>query len=152
MIIEMHRYIQGTEWTLSKVSCNGLECYGLEDEKRKIKVKGETAIPAGKYEVKFRMELSDKTLHYRKRFDFFSWHLHLQDVPNFNYIYIHVGNTPADTDGCILLGYTRSEKLGHIGNSVAAFTDFYKMISGAIENGEKVFINITEADNITFVK
>ena len=81
-----------------------LECYTLEDVDRKLetvpadvakdmKVKSETAIPAGVYKVVKR---------YSPKFNTIT--PHILGVPNFEYILIHWGNTAKDTDGCILVG------------------------------------------------
>lgn len=49
-------------------------------------------------------------------------------------ILIHVGNTSADTLGCILLGKTKNEKMGWVSNSVEAVKEFFELI-------EKIGIN-----------
>jgi hypothetical protein len=77
-------------------------CFTLEDcvrEKEgvaveKWKVYGETAIPRGIYKV----VLKDSP-------KFGPDSLALLKVPGFTHIYIHSGNTHADTEGCILVGY-----------------------------------------------
>jgi len=46
---------------------------------------------------------------------------HILNVPGFEGIRIHAGNTPKNTEGCILLGYT--VKNDCIGQSKAAFND-----------------------------
>ena len=61
----------------------------LEDAPQKDK----GPIPAGTYRV--TLDLSPHFLELRP---------HLQDVPGFEDILIHVGNTTADTVGCILVG------------------------------------------------
>lgn len=67
--------------------------YTLEDEIRTEKIYGKTAIPSGVYEVKI--------LWSNKRGRFVPWIL---NVPNFSSIQMHIGNTEAETEGCILLG------------------------------------------------
>ena len=59
MRLEVQRFSSGDDSTLGllfDVSGGDREflCFTLEDEKRDIKVKGETRIPAGKYEIKLR--------------------------------------------------------------------------------------------------
>ena len=67
--------------------------YTLEDEYRETKEKGETRIPAGTYKIKLRKEGG---FHGRYTTKYGSMHkgmLHVQDVPGFDYILIHTGNT-----------------------------------------------------------
>lgn len=120
--------------------------FTLEDEIRAVKVRKETAVPEGKYEVKFRKELSGLTKRYRKNFSWFKWHLQLRDVPGFNYVYIHRGNTDEHTDGCILVAHTcdltPQTQDGFVGESTTAFKKIYAKISNALNKKEKVFITI----------
>ncbi|MCK5550630.1 MAG: hypothetical protein KAI41_08870, partial [Hyphomicrobiaceae bacterium] len=78
-------------------------CYVLEDQFNEPKIPGETRIPPGRYRIKFRDE-GGMIVRYKKRFDWHSGMLWLQDVPDFQFIYIHVGNKDDDTDGCLLVG------------------------------------------------
>lgn len=81
------------------------QCYTVEDQYQEVKVKEETRIPAGKYEIVIQRTETPKTLSYRKRYpNWFKSHLMLKDVPGFTGIYIHIGNTDDDSEGCILLG------------------------------------------------
>lgn len=68
-------------------------CLTLEDELRDTKIKDETAIPAGTYKI---------VLSHSPRFGYVT--PELLNVPNFNSIRIHAGNTDNDTSGCILVG------------------------------------------------
>lgn len=130
--------------TIGKLTDGFITMHTLEDEPRKVKVKGETRIPEGTYEIKERKVESPKTTQYREIYPWFKYHLMLQDVPGFNYIYLHHGNTDKHTDGCILVG----ETLGNwaIGNSRPAFTRLYHYIMGAINSGHQVFITIIDKD------
>ena len=68
-----------------------------EDKVRPKKIWGETAIPKGNYRV---------SLTWSNRFKRV---LPLvQDVPGFEGIRIHAGNTSADTEGCLLVGLART--------------------------------------------
>lgn len=121
--------------------------YTLEDEFRPSKVKGETRIPAGRYEVVIQTGDTPKTKQYREKYLWFSRHLMLKDVPGFVGIYIHIGNDDKDTDGCILLGDNADNNVighGSISNSTQAFMRFYNEVYPLLQSGEKVFIEIRD--------
>ena len=105
-------------------------CYTLEDTVRGvgIKIPGKTAISAGRYEV-----IVDFSNRFQRMMP------HVLNVPNFEGIRIHWGNTDKDTEGCILLGMTKSE--GFIGQSKIAFEKFFPLLEEALKIG-KVFITI----------
>jgi len=120
-------------------------CYTLEDQFSVEKISGETRIPAGRYQIKLRTE-GGMIKRYKKRF---SWHngmLWLQDVPNFQYIYIHVGNKDDDSDGCILVGDGQVSNVverGQVTSSVAAYRRLYEILLAAIRE-EEVWITIED--------
>ena len=119
-------------------------CYTLEDEYREEKVMSETRIPKGKYKIKLRKE-GGFNARYSERFpDIHVGMLHIVDVPNFEYILIHIGNTAEDTGGCLLVGDSQENnvlrKNGFIGSSTQAYTRIYPEISSKLENGEEVTI------------
>lgn len=123
--------------------------FTLEDEFHVAKIKKETRIPAERYEIKLRTDASGMVEKYRKQFSWFTGHLWLQDVPNYQYIYIHKGNTDEHTEGCILVAntcdLTPSSKDGFIGESTDCFEKVYKLIEPLLRlNKEKVFININD--------
>ena len=68
-------------------------CDVLEDAVRKEKIKGKTAIPAGAYKV-----ILTKSVRFKKILPL------LLDVPNYEGVRIHSGNTHEDTEGCLLVG------------------------------------------------
>lgn len=102
-------------------------CYTLEDEIRKEKVKGETAIPYGKYKV---------ILSHSPKFGRIL--PLILGVPNFEGIRIHVGNTEADTDGCLLVGFNRTKT--SITQSTLALEALIKVIEEQIQKGNDVYI------------
>jgi hypothetical protein len=74
------------------------------------------------------------------------WHmgmLQLRNVPNFEYIQIHIGNNDDDTAGCILPGDTASANW--VGNSTNTYKRIYPLIAGQVFAGP-VFINIIDYD------
>ena len=76
----------------------------IENEERDIKVKGETRISAGLYPVKFRNELTPLTKIYRAKYSWFTYHLELQNVPDFTNVYIHIRNFDSSTAFCQIGG------------------------------------------------
>lgn len=98
------------------------------DKIKSIKIKSETAIPTGTYQIIWS---------FSNRFQRFM--PELLNVPGFSGIRIHAGNTEADTDGCILLGKTKTKT--SIQSSKLAVSEFESVLLKAIKK-EKVFIII----------
>jgi hypothetical protein len=145
MNLEVLRYSSGTEATLGLLFGDNDEflCYTLEDEARPVKVTGETRIPAGEYEIKLRTVGGKHAKYATKYPDIHKGMLWLQDVPGFEYILIHAGNTDGDTEGCLLLGDNATQNVtgeGSIGASVNAYRRVYPQIAAHILAGEKVTI------------
>ena len=118
--------------------------YTLEDEQRDKKVFGETRIPDGDYKLGLR-KVGGYHARYTKRFPHIHiGMLHVLDVPGFEYILIHCGNTDEHTAGCLLVGDSQENntlvKDGFIGRSTQAYKRVYPPIAEALENGEKVTI------------
>lgn len=121
--------------------------YTLEDEFRPSKVKGETRIPAGVYEIVIQTIDTPKTFQYRQKYSWFMSHLMLKDVPDFVGIYIHIGNTDEDTDGCLLLGDNADNNVighGSISNSTQCFMRFYSDVYEHLHEGKKATIEIRD--------
>jgi len=112
-------------------------CWTLEDPVREVpgqdvpawKTPSDTAIPVGRYRV--AITYSPK---FRQRMPL------LKDVPGFDGIRIHWGNTKQDTDGCILVGQHREKAT--ILFSRAAFEALYPRIETALLAAEEVWITI----------
>ena len=118
--------------------------YTLEDEQRDIKVYGETRIPDGIYKLGLR-KIGGYHAKYTKRFSHIHiGMLHVLNVPGFEYILIHCGNTDEHTAGCLLVGDSQENnqitKDGFIGKSTQAYKRIYPRIAEAIECGEEVTI------------
>ena len=125
-------------------------CYTLEDEHRALKVKGETRIPAGTYNIKLRKEGGFNQRYTKKYSNIHRGMLHVVDVPGFEYILIHTGNTDEHTAGCLIVGDSQENNLilrdGFVGKSVNAYKRIYPSIAKAIEQGEEVTITYIDYD------
>lgn len=121
MEIKLYRKVYSKNSTIGELFVNGtFFCYTLEDYCRDLnkdgdlqdpgeqKVYGKTAIPAGRYQVIINM-----SNRFKKRMPL------LLNVPGFEGIRIHNGNTAAHTDGCILVGSTKT--VDFVGKSVETF-------------------------------
>lgn len=148
----LQRYSDNRESTLGILlkevtAGNAFQCYTLEDEYREAKVKGETRIPAGKYEIVINKAETPLTKKYQDKYNWFKYHLMLKNVPGFQGIYIHIGNKGDSTDGCILVGDgANNNKVGsgEITNSTASFIRLYSEIYDYLEAGNKAFITIRD--------
>ena len=146
MKLDVVRTQFGDDATCGILFIDGIfECYTLEDEVRDLKEYSETAIPLGEYEIKFRTVGGFHT-KYTARYgaSFHKGMLELQNVPNFQYILIHTGNTDEHTAGCLLVGETQQDldkgKDGFIGGSGDAYKKMYPKVRDALIRGEKVTI------------
>ena len=143
----LNRFLHGDDSTLGELYI-GAEffCFTCEDEAREIKVVGETRVPAGEYEIELRTESSPMNRRYAERFDFHRGMLWLRDVPDFSYVYLHVGNDDDDTHGCPLVGMAAgvAKGGGYVMRSVEAYTQLYPVILDALNSGSRVFINIID--------
>ena len=125
-------------------------CYTLEDERRALKVKGETRIPAGIYNIELRKEGGFHQRYTKKYANIHRGMLHITDVPNFEYILIHTGNTDEHTAGCLIVGDSQENNIilkdGFVGKSVNAYKRIYPSIAKAIESGKDVTIEYIDYD------
>ena len=126
--------------------------YTLEDEYRDEKVMSETRIPSGTYKITLRTVGGFHSRYEAKYGDFHKGMLWVRDVPGFEYILIHTGNTDEHTAGCLLVGSSQNENLtkknGFIGASTTAYKRIYPPIAKALEKGEEVTITYIDYDTI----
>lgn len=140
MLIAQKRYLFGDDFTLSRLYVDGDlfgQCpYTLEDVVREVpgkpvkdwKVPAETAIPVGKYRV-----VIDMSKRFGKRM------MHVLDVPGFEGIRIHSGNTSHDTEGCLITGKERDEKHGEVSGSRIACAALFDKVDKALNKGDDVW-------------
>ncbi len=113
------------------------ECYTLEDKVRELpwlpvsawKIKGETAIPCGDYEVdvtwspRFQQQMPI-----------------LKSVSGYSGVRIHPGNTHEHTEGCILPGKTKWDN--GVGGSRLAYEALFEKIRHALFDGDYVEMKV----------
>lgn len=124
--------------TFGTLRINGrIYCRTLEDAFRPAgeKVYGKTCIPAGRYRV-----IINHSLRFRQDLPL------LLDVPGFTGIRIHPGNTTADTDGCILLGMSRTGLT--VNQSRKACTLVQDEIARGLAKGETVWLTIVNPPSL----
>ena len=136
MQLDLKRTTFNPDCTLGVLSVDGVfECFTLEDPYRQLdngtvdKWKGATAIPTGVYEV-----VIDFSQRFKREMP------HVINVPQFEGIRIHPGNTAADTEGCILIGRTKGTE--SIGESRAAFDAFFPKLQAALAAGDTVHLTV----------
>lgn len=113
------------------------ECYTLEDPVRDfgIKIYGETAITADRYQI-----IIDFSNRFQRMMP------HILDVPGFEGIRIHAGNTAENTEGCILVGQDKGGP-NFIGSSRKAFDILFAKLESALNGGEECWIEIIDCPN-----
>jgi hypothetical protein len=136
------RDVRSMNSTLSKVYVDAVfECFALEDVDRGLKsempldeiafrkLRGATCIPEGKYKciVTFSNRFQrDLPL--------------LVNVPGFEGIRIHPGNTAENTDGCLLPGEARTKDF--VSNSVMTFNRLFEKIKTALAADQQIWVII----------
>lgn len=106
----------------------------LEPPKREDKP---CCIPLGTYDVSIRFSEKHKRLI-----------PHVENVPGFTEIEIHIGNFPKDTEGCLLVGNITSSTPDQILGSKVAFDCLFGLLSEAKEKAEPITITYREADDV----
>ena len=147
MEILVDRFVSDADATISRVTVDGrFVCFGLEDEFREEKVVGETRIPAGTYRINLRTEGGFHQRYSRRFSDIHRGMLHIQDVPNFQFILIHCGNTDEDTKGCLLVGTQANTQPGDMSiiASTGAYRRFYPLVVNPAAEDD---LTITFVDN-----
>jgi len=124
--------------TVGVLDINGVfECYTLEDVVREVpgqpveswKIATQTAIPVGTYSL--IIDFSNRFQRLLPR---------VLNVPGFEGIRVHAGNTPANTEGCILVGKRFGTDVVH--DSRVALAALQSKLRAALDRGEKVELEV----------
>ena len=133
MKLRLERFKFGDTYTVGELFVdNRDECFVLEDVVRPLgeKVQNETAIPAGIYKV-----VIDFSEHFQKELP------HILNVPMFEGVRIHSGNTSRDTEGCLLVGSVWTGKDEVLG-SRKAFVHLFPQLKEAFDKKEEILLEI----------
>lgn len=153
MKLTLKRIAKRDTYTIGRLYINGeYFCDTLEDKDRGLKqsmslseikakkVYGKTAIPAGEYEITLHI-ISPK---YSKK----PWFVkfcgakmpRILNIPGYDGVLIHPGNSDADTFGCVLVG--KNTVVGKVLESKNTFAKLYPILKAASDKGERITINI----------
>ena len=152
MEIKVKRIARKEAYTIGKMYVDGAYvCDTLEDKDRgltsnmsvaqicRVKIKGETPIPTGRYLGD--MKTVSPRFGGRAQYQFCKGRLpRLCNTPGYQGVLVHCGNTAKDTDGCILVGENKEK--GKVRNSTATFRKLYPILKAADERGEQIWITI----------
>lgn len=143
--LRLYRFASDEDTTIGCYHFEGEKvCFSLEDEYREEKVAGETRIPAGIYPIGVRHD-SPAFSHLDDRWDWHNGMLHIQNIPNFEWVYIHSGNTDDHTEGCPLTGFTADLERMAVGSSRKAYEKLYKLVWAYADLGQ-LEIEIIDGD------
>lgn len=152
MELTVERLFSNDKSTLGILFINGMaECFTMEDERRVLKVKGETRIFAGTYKLKLRSVGESPKWDARYKTVFGDAHvgmIEICDVPEFSNVLIHTGNSEVDTMGCLLVGLkgdiNRDPYL--IEASVDAYRRLYPKVVAELLEGKEVNLTMVDRD------
>ena len=125
--ITLERLTHDKHPTIGIVRINGVpECFSLEDRLRQDKVAGDTRIWPGEYPLKWRT-----VGRFAKRWKArgFPGSIQICDVPEFDTILVHAGNTKDQTEGCVLVGMGADLDARTIQKSRIAVTKIYHKVA-----------------------
>ena len=150
--IYMYRFAFKDKYTIGDIwlGRNGRKvCDTIEDKVRDLnweeKIPSETAIPCGRYRINMHTQSP-----YFKQKAFYAnlckgYLPRLMDVPLFDGILIHCGNTAQDSAGCIIVG--DNKQVGKVLDSQKRFVELYGILKRADDERVPIYINIIDAKN-----
>lgn len=142
-------YTIGQLYIDGKFFCNTCEDKNRElyqgmslEEIKKIKVYSETAIPYGRYQI--TLKIQSPKFSRKKQYEKCKGYLpRLLNVPGFEGILIHIGNSAKNSAGCLLVGLNKEK--GKVLQSTETFWKLYEILKQADDRGEKIWITIQPA-------
>ena len=153
MRLKIERRWKKATYTIGVLFVDGFRfCETLEDKDRGLKqtdhpeyirvrkVYQETAIPTGTYKVAMNVT--------SPKYSASAWYWklcqgkvpRLLNVPCWEGVLIHTGNSALDTAGCLLVG--KNTKVGQLTDSRVTFQKIYKLMKEAYDKGEEITIEI----------
>lgn len=136
MNIQLKRIAKKETYTIGKLYLDGVYfCDTIEDKDRglnqtmsindikKKKVYGETAIPTGTYKL-----VIDYSNRFKKNM------AHILNVPGYEGIRIHTGNSAKDSLGCIIVG--KNKVVGKVVESRNTYNQLFPILQKAFKEGE----------------
>lgn len=119
-------------------------CFVIEDGARRVKIAGETRIPAGQYKV-VKRTFGKFYERYKKKWGH-KFAIEIQGVPDYTAILFHTGLTHLDTRGCPLVadqaGRLGGDYVGTAGTSTPAYLRLYAAVARALDDGEEVMVEV----------
>lgn len=140
--VKLLRVDQSERTTLGHLYINDIfACYTLEDALRKIKIPGQSAIPAGAYFLRLNT-WGGQHEKYAERFpQMHQGMLEIAGIPDFSFVYLHLGNTQKDTAGCPLTGFYWRKERGDfvLAESALVYTQVYPQLLDLVLSGYVAF-------------
>lgn len=152
MKLELKRIARRDTYTIGRLYIDGVYfCDTCEDKDRglkadmpldqikSIKVAGETAIPEGEYGITLNVK-SPRFSRLKAYASILGFLPRLIDVPGYEGVLIHIGNSAKDSAGCILVG--KNKEVGKVMDSTATFWTLYKILDSATNRREKITLHV----------
>ena len=141
MELTLKRIARREKYTIGRLYIDGKYfCDTIEDKDRglsqklpvavnkNLKRRGVTAIPVGRYRV--TLDVASPKFSKKTAYQFCGGRLpRLVNVPAFDGVLIHIGNTANDTEGCILVG--KNTQVGKVLQSTVTFRALYEVLKKA---------------------
>ena len=151
MKLTLYRIARKETYTIGRLYIDGqYYCDTIEDKDRDAnrngvfdneeqKLSSKTAIPNGTYRITMKVQSQRYSKHpnYSRCKGYLP---RLLNVPSFEGVLIHIGNTAQDSAGCILVG--RNKVVGKVLDSKATFWPLYDRMKAADDRGEEISITV----------